>query len=143
MSAEHALLNKLRASAETLLAAKRAAKPSSKSQEVLLGESSAVLMELRGVVAGTLAAHASGEEAVERAKADDVLVDFRRSRRHVDIDDDAAGRADVQSDVEVVAVEVGAVEPQANDLGVPTGLQVPLRSEDRAGVLADRAVSGA
>ena len=68
MAAEHALLDKLRASAETLLAAKRAAKPSSKSQEVILGESSAVLMELRGVVAGTLAAHASGEEAVERAK---------------------------------------------------------------------------
>ncbi|KOO20914.1 hypothetical protein Ctob_001661 [Chrysochromulina tobinii] len=87
MSAEHALLNKLRASAETLLAAKRAAKPSSKSQEVLLGESSAVLMELRGVVAGTLAAHASGEEAVERAKrrlteADDELraLKYQRGR---------------------------------------------------------------
>ena len=87
MSAEHALLDKLRASAETLLAAKRAAKPSSKSQEVLLGESSAVLMELRGVVAGTLAAHASGEEAVERAKrrlteADDELraLKYQRGR---------------------------------------------------------------
>jgi hypothetical protein len=87
MSVEHALLNKLRASAETLLAAKRAAKPSSKSQEVLLGESSAVLMELRGVVAGTLAAHASGEEAVERAKrrlteADDELraLKYQRGR---------------------------------------------------------------
>ena len=87
MAAEHALLDKLRASAETLLAAKRAAKPSSKSQEVLLGESSAVLMELRGVVAGTLAAHASGEEAVERAKrrlteADDELraLKYQRGR---------------------------------------------------------------
>ena len=87
MSAERALLDNLRASAETLLAAKRAAKPSSKSQEVLLGESSAVLMELRGVVAGTLAAHASGEEAVERAKrrlteADDELraLKYQRGR---------------------------------------------------------------